>query len=497
MLDIALVNGQLVDGLGGEPKAADLGIKGGRIETIAPRLGAAKLTIDAAGRCVAPGFIDVHNHGHVEGEGGVLTAPGCQNLVAQGVTTIVCGNCGDSPLPIGEHLARVEAVPRAVNYAVLVGHGVVRSHVMGTRASKPTSAEAEDMRSIVAEAMDQGAVGVSTGLWYVPGAFAEVSEIIDLATVVSAAGGIYASHVRDEADGGLAAAEEAIEVGRRAGISVQISHLKRWGQPHAGTSADLLARVDAARAAGISVNADAYPYEASSTGLATLLPRKAFESGKFEERMDDPEQREQAQAFARARLENIGGPERVLITRCSADASLVGKRLAEAASIMGQTAEDCIIELVIAGPVGGVFFAMDPADVDRILSHPAVMVGSDGSAHADGESLCHPRTYGCFARVLRRMVREKKLLSLGEAVRKMTSLPAAKFGFQGRGALAEGNWADIVVFDPQTIADTATYEQPRQYPVGLDWALVNGEVVFERGQFTPARPGRILRHTGS
>jgi len=504
MLDIAIVNGQVVDGLGGEPQSADVGIRGGRIAALAPSLSAAaRLTIDAAGRCLAPGLVDVHNHAHIEGEGGVLSAPGCQNLVAQGVTTIVCGNCGDSPLPIGEHLAQMEAVPRAVNYAVLVGHGAVRSHVMGARGSRPTSAEAEDMRRIVAEAMQEGALGLSTGLWYVPGAFAEASEIIDLAMVVSAAGGVYASHVRDEADQGLPAAEEAIEVGRRAGISVEISHLKRWGQAHAGTSGELLALVDAARAAGISVNGDAYPYEASSTGLATLLPREAFESGKFQERMADPRQRQNARDFARARLDNIGGPEGVLITRCAAEPALVGQRLAAAPGLLGHGVEDCIIELVSAGQVSAVFFAMDAGDVDRILSHPAVMVGSDGSAQAaarvvadaSGERLCHPRNYGCFPAMLRRMVREKSLLSLGEAVRKMTSLPAAKFGFQGQGALVEDNWANLVIFDPQSIADTATYENPRQYPRGIDWVLVNGEVVLERGQFAPARPGRILRHT--
>jgi len=491
--ELKVTGGAVVDGTGAPPRECEVAVSGGRITEVGPSVGPAHQVIDTAGLLVAPGFIDPHSHACGQGIGAVLHAPTAPSAICQGVTTLVTGMCGYSPLEIGAHYDAVAKQGAAVNYALLIGHNAVRQQVLEQRAQAPTDLELARMRSLVRIAMEQGAHGLSSGLWYVPGAYAETEELIELTREVAPFGGLYASHIRGEdAESGPAALEEAITIGREAGAPVQVAHLKAAERPAWGQGPQRLERLERAQAEGVDVHADAYPYDASATGLAVCLPPEAFEGVGLRTRLQDPDNARRYRAHVTGRLERLGGPDRVLITAAHRT-DVTGKRLDEAARLMGTEPEDAIISLVLGGSTSAVYFAMDQADVDRIVVHPLVMIGSDSSVRRPGEGMCHPRTWGTFPRVLARYARELGTLSWGGAIHKMTAQPAAKFGLQDRGVLREGAWADIVVLDPQTVGDRATYDAPHTAPVGICTVLVNGVRVVDGGQVTGARPGHVLR----
>jgi N-acyl-D-amino-acid deacylase len=493
--ELKIVGASVIDGTGAPPRECEIAVSGGRINALAPSLGPAHRVTDAGGLFVAPGFIDAHTHASGEGIGAILNAPTAPSATSQGVTTIVSGMCGYSPLEIGAHLDAVAEKGTALNYALVIGHNSIRSHVMGQRADRPKSVELDQMRALISTGMQQGAFGMSTGLWYVPGAYAETDEVVKLAKVVAEYGGIYASHVRSEtAETGPAALLEAMEVGRQAGVPVQIAHLKAAEQPAWGQGPDRLALLERGRAEGVDVHADAYPYDASATNLNVLLPADAFEGAGLGSNISDPTCLEECRRYARNRLERIGGPDGVLITVAD-EPDVVGKRLGEAAEQLSTAPEDLVIRLVLAGYTSAIYSSMDQGDVDAIVTHPLVMIGSDSSVRAPGEGMCHPRTWGTFPKVLARYVRDLGALEWGEAIAKMTSRPAAKFGLQDRGVLREGAWADLVIFDPERVADTATYDDPHGPPVGIRQVLVNGVSVVTDGQPTGDLPGHVLRHS--
>jgi len=491
--ELKVTGGQVIDGTGAEPRECEVAVSGGKVTAVAHDVGPARGVIEADGLYVAPGFIDPHSHACHEGMGSILHAPTAPSAVLQGVTTIVTGMCGYSPLEIGSHLDTVAENGAALNYALAIGHNSVRKHVMDLRAEAPTVGELDQMRALVAAGMRQGAVGLSTGLWYVPGAYAETDEVVALAKVAAEHGGLYASHVRSEnAEKGPAALEEAIEVGRRAEITVQVAHLKAAERPAWGQGPERLAILERAREEGVDIQADAYPYTASATNLNVCLPPEAFEGDGLAENLKDPVRAAEFKAHATGRLERIGGPDHVLVA-AAYHKPAIGARLDKVSAELGMAPEDAIIDLILGGPTSAIYFVMDQADVDSIIAHPLVMIGSDSSVRRPGEGVCHPRTWGTFPKVLARYARELGTLSWGTAVAKMTSQSARQFGLQGRGVLQPGAWADIVIFDPKNVQDHASYDDPHAAPAGIHRVLVNGETVAADGRITGALPGRVVR----
>ncbi len=499
--DLLIRDARVVDGTGAPWFRADVAVKGDTIVAVAPHLaGPARRTVDAAGRVVAPGFIDVHTHARR----GIFEAPTAENYVRQGVTTLVEGQDGSSPLPLGEFLAKVEALRPSVNFASLVGHGSVREAVMGAVDRAPTPQELERMRELVRGAMRDGALGLSTGLFYVPGAFARTEEVVALAREAGRLGGLHVSHVRDEAAGVLDSVREAIAIGEEGGLPTQVTHHKLIGKAVWGRSVETLRLVEEARRRGVDATIDQYPYTASSTGLAAaLFPAWALEGGP------DAVRRRLAVASERSRIRDAvvekirnerggGDPGNIRIAACAFDRSLEGKTLADVAVARGvaptvENAALLAIEIVERGGASGVFHAIAEPDVERILAAPFTMVASDGEVPVFGRGAPHPRSYGTFARVLGVYVRERGLLTLEEAVRKMTSFPAARLRLADRGLLRPGLRADLVVFDPATVRDRATFERPHQHAEGVSLVVVNGEIVLESERVTAARPGRVLR----
>ena len=449
---------------------------------------AARRTIDAAGRVVAPGFIDIHTHARR----GIFEVPTAENYVRQGVTTLVEGQDGSSPLPLGAFLAKVAALRPAVNFASLVGHGSVREAVMGRADRAPSAAELARMQDLVREAMREGAFGLSTGLFYVPGTFARTDEVVALARVAGEMGGIHVSHVRDEAGGVVASVRETIAIGEEGRLPTQVTHHKMIGRAAWGRSAETLRLVEEARRRGVDVTIDQYPYTASSTALsAALFPAWALEGGAeaVKKRIASPAERARIRetVVEKIRNERGGGDARNIgIAACGFDPSLEGKSLAQIATDRGlaptvENAADLAIEIVERGGASGIFHAISEEDVARILVSPFTMVASDGEIPVFGQGAPHPRSYGTFARVLAVYVREKRLLTLEEAVRKMTSFPAARLGLGDRGLVRPGMKADLVVFDPETVRDRATFDEPHRYAEGVSLVLVNGEVVLDEG----------------
>lgn len=498
---VIIEGGEVHDGLGNAPVVADVGIRGDRVVAIGDLAGrAAGRRIDAKGLAVVPGFIDIHSHARR----GVFRHPLAENYLRQGVTTVIEGPDGGSPYPIGEFLARLEATPPAINFGLMVGHGTIRGEVIGNEDRAPTADELERMKTMVARAMREGAFGLSSGLKYVPGAYAETEEVIELARVAGYFGGIYISHMREEGLQLLDAVKETIRIGEEGGLPTQITHHKVVGAPMWGASSKTLALVDEARARGVDVSIDQYPYTASSTSLAILFPSWSLEGSREDQlaRMADPEQRARIKdAIIKNLEEDRGGgdPKNVVVSQCSWDSSLNGKSLADILRDRGRPvtipeAADLAIELQEKGGFSGVFHAMVEEDVRRIMQHPQTMIASDGGIVAPGEGVPHPRNYGTFARVLGHYSRDEELFTFETAVQKMAGMPAARLDLTDRGVLRLGALADIAVLDRESVVDKAEFGEPHQYATGMRHVLVNGVLVLADGEVTGARPGRALRH---
>ena len=527
MYDLLVKNGAVYDGSGAPPYTADVGVSAGRIAAIGRLEEAAAQVIDATGMAVSPGFIDLHTHS----DASFLVDPDAQSKVRQGCTLELTGNCGFSycaPLlgmaqrqaremwqgygldpnrldwtTFEEYLARLEQAGSTVNQATQVGHGTVRTAVMGFDDRAPTRAEMETMKDLVAQALDAGAMGLSTGLYYAPGSYARTDEVAELAREAARRDKLYSSHIRDESDYSVSlfnAVEEAIAIGRLSAARVQVSHLKCLGRPVWGRAPDLLERIARARQEGLDVAADQYPYTATSTSLSgAIFPRWSQVGGRdvLLESLANQEFRRRLHGGIQDNLDRRGDAERVVIARHRANPELEGLSLAGVARRLGCDPVEAAIRVYQAGEAQVVTHSLEEADVEIIAAGPWVAVGSDGNSLKTEGPLSggrpHPRSYGTFPRFLARYVREKKVVSLPEAVRKMTLLPAARLGLTQRGRVAPGLWADLVVFDPETVADAATFDNPHRYPVGVRDVVVNGVPVVLAGDYTGARPGKLLR----
>ena len=522
--DWTIRGGTLLDSRGGL-RRGDLAVSDGRIRRIAPELPPAANDLDAAGLTVSPGFIDIHCHS----EFSAFVYPRAESKALAGVTTDVSGNCGGSPFPLvgefrehrraewrhhgldinwtspDEYYARARGAPSSINRAMLVGHGAIRAAVVGY-ADRPTDArERRRMRRLLEEALEAGAFGLSSGLIYPPGCYADVDELADLARPVAEAGGYYTSHIRSEGDGLLEAIDEFLEVLRRSGARGQLSHLKAAGAANWPKMGEALGRLRAAREAGLAVTADRYPYLASMTDLdSMLLPNWAVEGGHDEElaRLADPVTQRRLADDIRARHPESDYLDRILIASVSPDGpqDAVGKSLRQFAEDAGRDPLDAAFDLIVAHrmQVSAINFSMSEENLRAVLAEPYVAIGSDASLRhlpAEGEptrGLAHPRAYGTSARFLGTYVREAGLMDWQEGIRRLTSLPAEVVGLAGRGRLAEGAWADLVLFDRESIADRATYQRPCAAPAGIRHVFVSGERIVADGRHTGATPGRIL-----
>jgi len=497
--DVVIRNGRVVDGTGNPGFFADVAIKRGRIARIGRIAGKGKTEIDAKGLIVAPGFIDIHTHAD-----DVAQMPQAENFVRMGVTTIVAGNCGASTLDIAKFFREIDRAKVAVNVATLVGHNDVRKIAMGGDFDRaPTPEELEKMKTLVRLAMKNGALGLSTGLIYQPGVFSKPNEIVELAKVVADYDGIYTSHIRHEDTHIYQALDEVFQIAREARVRAEVSHIKLGGPSAWGQANRVLEYIEKARAEGLDITQDQYAYTASSTGLSQLIPDRALEGGnsEFRKRMADPKQKAGIVAEMKTSLRKKGRDDYsyAVVASCKHDMSLNGLNIAEAAKTKrgSDSLEDqieIILEIQRNGGASGVFHGMNEDDLRVFMRHPNTMIASDSGLRKLGQGVPHPRGYGNNARVLGCYVRELKVLRLEDAIRKMTSLPANTFHLKDRGELREGNWADIVVFDPEQVQDTATYKDPHHYPTGIPHLLVNGVQVIKNGEHTGLKAGQSLRH---
>jgi dihydroorotase/N-acyl-D-amino-acid deacylase len=499
--DLVLVGGTVVDGTGAPAYPATVAIRHGRIarvatETLEAR--SAARVIDVTGLIIAPGFIDLHAHLDP-----LLRLPGAESHVRQGVTTAIGGPDGGSPWPLAAYFDSVTTIGVGMNVAFLVGHNTIRQEVMGRAARAPTPDELGRMKTMVEQAMEEGAFGLSTGLRYVPGIYATTEEVIALAEVAAGHGGIYTSHLRDEGLQLLDGVAEAIRIGREADIPVVLTHHKVVGGPMWGSSTRTLAMMDSARAAGIDVMADQYPYTATHTGISILVPAWALADGDsaFQRRSADPVLRDSILAGIRWNLENDRGGgdlSRVQFARVEWDASLEGRTLADWARREGReptlvTGAELVVDAMRRGGANAIYHVLNEEDVERIMADPHTAIASDGRLTQPGEGHPHPRWYGTFPRVLGYYVRDRGVFTLEEAVRRMTSLPADRLGLRDRGRIVQGAAADLVIFDRNRVRDLATFQEPHQYPEGIPYVIVNGIVVVDDDQFTGERAGRVLR----
>jgi len=523
--DLIIRGGFILDGSGGEAFEADIGISGDYIKEIGQILSVrGKSVIEAKDFVVCPGFIDAHDHTDVE----LLANPKAESSIRQGITTLVSGNCGSSPFPVAEEIyeeskenlkelfqldltwrdikgffSRLEEKGIALNYSTLVGQGSIRGAAMGFNDRPPSQEELEKMKKMVAENIEQGAVGLSTGLEYTPGSYAKADEIIELCRVAAQNGGVYATHMRDEGDKLIESLDESIEAARKTGVSLQISHYKiaypqNW---HKVDSA--LAKIEEAKKDGISIFCDRYPYIAGSTGLSFYFPLWAREgtTDEFLAKLKDPALEIRLRAHLAEQEKKLGSWDKVVISSVVTEKNkkFEGKNVLAGATETEKNPYDFMKDLLIEekSRVDMVIFMMKEENLERILAHPLVGVGTDGSAVAPYGLLHrgkpHPRHYGTFPRVLGKYVREEKIVPLPEMMRKITSIPAQKFGLGKRGALKSGYFADIVIFDQDKVIDKATWTDPHQYPEGIEYVLVNGRVVIKEGEHTGDLPGKVLR----
>ena len=499
--DLVLQNGRLIDGTAQPARMGDLAIRNGRIVAVGKLEGSAKRTIDVGGQIIAPGFIDVHTHAE-----NVEKHPAAKAFLRMGVTTLVLGNCGSSRIDLGEYFNKLDQKGFSPNVTSLIGHGTVRRQVMGGSFMRPPDADELDaMRRLVRDAMRDGAVGMSTGLIYLPGTFSKTEELIALSQEVAKFNGIYVSHMRSEGKGIFKAIDEVCRIAREAKLPAHISHLKLAGKPMWGKNKELIARLDRARAEGVRLTHDQYAYTASSTGIQQMIPSEARRAGrkKFAELLADPDKKKNLVDEMKI---NLRDKERdsyayAVIAYHSHDKSLNGLNIVEAAQKRNGKAElDDQIELILDieknGGASGVFHGMNEDDVRAFIRSPFTMFASDSSVRVYKSGVPHPRGYGNAVRFLARYVREQKVIKLEEAVRRLTALPARTFKLKNRGELKPGYWADVVVFDPGKVQDRATFKEPHQYAQGFRLVLVNGAIVVENDKHNGAGPGRVIRGPG-
>lgn len=533
MLDLVIKDGRIVDGTGNPWFKGDVGIANGRTVKVG-NTGAeeSERVIDAKGLVVAPGFIDMHSHSDLS----PLINPRTESKVRQGITTEVVGNCGISAAPLNdflkeeimkttpileeaglkldwssmkEYLCRLDEKKMAINVVSLVGHGNVRAMVMRYDARLPTKNGLEKMRKVLAKALEEGAFGLSSGLIYPPGCYANSSELIELCKVVARYDGLYSSHMRGEEERLIDSLKEAIKIGKKAGVPVEISHHKAAGKASWGKVRRTLRMMEKVREMGIEITCDVYPYLAGSFGLDAMLPPHAYEGGveKLIERLKDEKTRQRLRREMTEGIEDwssplkAGGWDATMIAYCEGHPEFEGKTVLEIAQQKGVDPFNFVFDLLIEekASVAVVRFLMREKDMRTVLKHPVSMVGSDSSARAPygvlGKGKPHPRSYGTFPRVLGKYVREERVLTLENAIRKMTSLPAQKLRLRDRGLIREEMWADITIFDPKKVIDKATYSNPHQYPIGIECVLVNGKAVIDNGEHTGELPGQALRRS--
>lgn len=495
--DLVIRNGRLLDGAGNPWVRGDVAITGDRIVAVGDLSAArARRVIDAAGRYVAPGFIDTHSHA-----GPGLATPALSAatpLLAQGVTTVFVNPDGGGPTDLAQQRTRLSAVRPGVNVGLLVPHGSVRGAVLGSQNRAASDAELERMRGLVRAGMAAGAFGLSSGPFYAPGSYAPTEELVALARVAGEHGGVYTSHIRDESDytiGVVAAVDEVIRVAREGGLPGVVTHIKALGPNVWGKAATLVAHIDSARASGVEVFADQYPYEASGTSLsASLVPRWAEVGGgdSLRARIADPATRARLRAGMVENLARRGGAERMQFSRYAPDPSIEGRTLRQVADERQQDPVDLAMALIARGSAGITSFNMDSTDIATLMRQPWTMTASDGDLVTMGQGVPHPRAYGTFPRKLARYARDERTVGLEQAVRSMTSLPAAVFRVRDRGTLRPGAYADVVVFDLAKVRDAATYTQPHQLAQGMAYVIVNGAVAVDEGKATDARGGVVL-----
>ena len=479
--DVIVRNGRVMDGTGNPWLRVDIGIRGDRIVSIGALGNAtARTIIDAKDRLVTPGFIDVHSHAASGLERPELRQ--ARPILAQGVTTVVVNPDGGGPIDLTAQADRLTAGKIGPNVALLVGHGTVRREVLGNERRPPTPAELDRMRGLIRRGMEAGAFGLSSGLFYAPGSYASTEEVVELAKVAGEFGGVYTSHIRDEGDynaGLLASVEEVIRIAEEGGVIGIVSHMKALGPDNWGLGPAATARIDGARARGVQVFADQYPYEASSTGLREALV---------------PAGRAVSEPVVRENLRRRGGPDAIVIASFKPDRSLEGKSLSQIAEARGVSPERAATEMIERGSASIVSFNMSEQDIRHIMTRPYTMASSDGGLVAPGEGKPHPRNNGAFARRLAVYVRERHVVDLEFAIRSMTSLAASVFGLKDRGVIREGSVADLAIFDPARVKDTATYEDPHKMAEGMSYVLVNGVVLLNEAAFTDKLPGKVLRN---
>jgi N-acyl-D-amino-acid deacylase len=502
IFDLLIRNGKIIDGSGNPWFRADIGVLNGKIAGIGHYDSTqAKRIIDATGMVVSPGFIDVHTHV----EGGIKRVPTADNYILDGVTSVITGNCGGSEDNLTDFYAKLMKTGISLNLGSFIGHNNVRRQVMKKAMRDPTLKEQIEMERLVEKAMKQGAVGLSTGLIYIPGTYAKTPEIVGLAKVAAKYGGVYTSHIRNEGEKVSDAISEAITVGREAQIPVEISHFKISFKPLWGKSMETVAMVEKARQEGIDINIDQYPYAASSTNMGTLLPSWALADGDSAmiARFADPSVHERIKAeMIKSLTKDLRKNwDYAVVARAAKDSTMSGKTIFDINILRGRkpTAEDeveTIFELMAQGGGQMIYHKMSEEDIDIILKYPNTMIASDGGVEVYGFGVTHPRSYGTNARVLGRYVRERKTLTLEDAIRRMTSLPAQRFRIDDRGLLRVGYAADILVFDEKTVSDKATYERPHAYSVGFQWVIVNGQLTVENGKHNETKAGQIIYGKG-